>query len=224
MAEILQTTIVALGLGIVSIVLLRYIIPHLYQQDRRLAQFLYLDLFWVALFFAVYLYERRTISSLAVGLGDNLALTVEYTIICTLVTILLFIFSARRERAKGLIRIDREKGALIVGNEGIDLRFISLPGYVQIFLMQIIWVALPLELFYRGYIVTRVAESFNDMAGVLISSILFFVAYMDKPIFGNINLILALLWSFSLIQTGSFLPGLVAHIAVSYTHLTLPTN
>jgi len=215
MAEILTISIVALALGIFSIILLRYIIPHLYQQDRRLAQFIYLDLFWVGLFFVVYLYERRTISSLGVGLGDNVSLTFEYAVICIVITIFLFILAAKRERAKGIIRIDRERGALIIGNEGVDLKFISLPGYVQIFLMQIIWVALPLELFYRGYLITRIAESFTDMAGVLLSGIIYFIAYMDKPIFGNINIILALLWGFAFIQTGSILPGLLAHIFIN---------
>ncbi|MBN1786583.1 MAG: CPBP family intramembrane metalloprotease [Candidatus Methanofastidiosa archaeon] len=222
--EILESTIVALALAFVAIVLLRIVIPHLYEQDRRLAQFLYLDLFWVALFFAVYIYEKRTISSIGVVLGDNLLLTLEYSVICVLVTLLLFVISARRARAKGFLRIDREKGLLVLGNEGIDLGFISLPGYIQIFLMQIIWVALPIELFFRGYLISRIAESFTDFAGVLISALVYFVTYMDKPIYGNINALLALLWGYSYIQTGSILPGIIAHISINTFSYLLARN
>jgi len=215
MVEILQTSMIAIALGFVSILLLRQIIPHLYQQDRRIAQFLYLDLFWVALFFVVYLYENKTISSIGLVLGEDILVTLEYAVVCLLVSLLLFIFSARREKAKGNLWIDSKKGALVIGGEGVDLNFISLPGYVQVFLMQIIWVALPLELFFRGYLVSRIAETFNDLAGVLIASIIYFVAYMDKPIFGNINIAYALIWGFSYVQTGSILPGLVAHMFIN---------
>jgi len=215
MAEILMTSVVALALGIFSIIMLRYIIPYFYQQDRRLAQFIYLDLFWVALFFVVILYEGRSASSLGLTLGKDIVLTIEYILVCLLVAVLLFVVSAKRERSKGRLYIDKKKRALVIGNEGVDLNFASRQGFVQAFLMQVIWVALPLELFFRGYLVSRIAEGLNEMTGVIIAGIIYFIAYMDRPIFGNINLVFGLLWGFAYVQTGSILPGLVAHMFIN---------
>jgi membrane protease YdiL (CAAX protease family) len=170
-------------------------------------------MFWVAPFFAVYLYEQRTVSSLGLVLGESVVKTAQYAVICLLVALFLFILSAQREKKKGNLRLS--KGMLVIGNEGVDLRMVSLPGFVQVFLMQVMWVALPLEIFFRGYLVSRIAETFDDAAGVLIASLLYFVAYMDRPIFGNINLVLAGLYSYAFVVTGSILPGLVAHMFIN---------
>jgi membrane protease YdiL (CAAX protease family) len=185
----------------------------MYQQDRRVAQFFYLDMFWVAPFFVVYLYEQRTVSSMGLVLGDSLVKTLEFAAICVLVTLFLFIIAAQREKREGKLRIS--KGMLIIDNEGVDLRMISLPGFIQIFLMQVMWVALPLEIFFRGYLVSRIAESFNDYAGVLIAALLYYVAYMDKPIFGTINVVLGLLYGYAFVATGSIIPGIVAHMFIN---------
>ena len=220
--EIVQTTVVAIIIGFASILLLRNIIPELYRQDRRIAQFIYLDLFWVAPFFAVILYERASVSSMALVLGDSIRTTLMYTVLCVLVTLFHFVMSARREKQKGALRI--HKGNLIIGNETIDMSIVSANGFILVFLMQLLWTALPLEIFYRGYLITRIAESFGDFAGVLLSSLLYFVAFMDKPIFGNINIILGFLWGYSLIITGSFIPGLVAHIFINTMSYYLSRN
>lgn len=213
MAEILQITVIAIGLGLLSVALLRSIIPSLYKQDRRLAQLIYLNFFWVAVFFVVYLYERNTISSLGFTLGTSPLVTLEYTILAVLVTLFMYIFSARREKNKGTLRV--EDGFLVIDKEKVDLRMISSFGFAQTFLMQIMWVALPLEIFFRGYLITRIAMSFSDFAAVLLSSLVFFVAYFDRPIFGNINLVLALMWGYCFIATGSIIPGLVAHVFIN---------
>ncbi|MHC1605657.1 MAG: CPBP family intramembrane glutamic endopeptidase [Candidatus Methanofastidiosia archaeon] len=211
--EIMQLTLVAIVMGIVSIFLIRIVIPGLYRQDRRIAQFIYLDFFWIAVFFIVFLYEKSTIASLGFAIGKDPMLTLEYTIISVIATLFLFIISAKREKRNGILRI--KNGFLIIGNEKVDLRIVSLPGFVQIFLMQIMWVGLPEEIFFRGYLVTRIAQSFSDMAGVLVAAIFYFVAFLDKPIFGNINLILALLWGYSLVATGSIVPAVVGHIFIN---------
>jgi len=220
--EILQTSVIAIIVGFVALVMLRNIIPGLYQQDRRIAQFLYLDLFWVAPFFIVILYEQASISTMGLTLGDDINKTLMYTVLCVLVTLFLFIFSARREKQKGNIRIS--KGQLVVGNEAVDLSIVSAQGFVLIFLMQLLWTALPLEIFFRGYLITRIADSFSDFAGVLLSALIYFVAYMDKPIFGTINIVLGLLWGYSVIVTGSIVPGLVAHIFINTTSYYFSRN
>lgn len=211
--EILQTTVIAIILGFLAVVLLRFIIPGMYQQDRRVAQFFYLDMFWVAPFFVVYLYEQRTISSLGLVLGESLTKTLEYTVICVLVTLLLFIIAAQREKREGKLRIS--KGMLIIGNEGVDLRMVSLPGFVQTFLLQIMWVALPMEIFFRGYLISRINETFGDYSGIIIGALLYYVAYMERPIFGTINIVLALMYGYSFVATGSILPGIVAHMFIN---------
>lgn len=221
-AEVFQSTIVALFLGVASVVLLRAIIPHLYQQDRRLAQFIYLDFFWIATFFVIYLYEQSSISTIGFSLGADPLETLVFTILSVLVTLFLFIISARREKQRGVISV--EKGFLKVGPEHVDLRMISLLGFVQTFLMQIIWVALPLEIFFRGYLVTRFAQSFPEFGAIIIAAIIYFVAYLDRPIFGTINILLALVWGYSLIATGSILPGLVAHIFINTTSFYFARN
>lgn len=211
--EILQTTVIAIVLGFLAVVLLRFLIPGMYQQDRRVAQFFYLDMFWVAPFFVVYLYEQKTIASMGLVLGESLTRTLEYAAICALITLFLFIIAAQREKREGKLRIS--KGMLIIGNEGVDLRMVSLPGFIQVFLLQVMWVALPLEIFFRGFLISRISESFNDYAGIILAALLYYVAYMEKPIFGTINIVLALLYGYAYVATGSILPGIVAHMFIN---------
>ena len=211
--EILQTTVIAIVLGFLAVVLLRFLIPGMYQQDRRVAQFFYLDMFWVAPFFVVYLYEQKTIASMGLVVGTSLARTLEFAVICALITLFLFIIAAQREKREGKLRIS--KGMLIIGNEGVDLRMVSLPGFIQVFLLQVMWVALPLEIFFRGFLISRISASFNDYAGIILAALLYYVAYMEKPIFGTINIVLALLYGYAYVATGSILPGIIAHMFIN---------
>jgi membrane protease YdiL (CAAX protease family) len=115
-------------------------------------------LFLLAPILIVYLVEKKKAGSLGFVFDKEKAIT--YTGITVLGFILQMLFYAVEVHVRGE-----------AGNESFQLGF---PPYLwQAFVDQLWLVAVPEEVFYRGYLITRLSQWLGDRAGLVISSLCF---------------------------------------------------
>lgn len=102
------------------------------------------------------------------------------------------------------------------------------PSLLAEFLDQLYLVGLPEEVFYRGYLQTRLADWLGSRAGYLLSALIFGLAHVvgrvqqhgidylgPAMVVGAGALAGALVFGYALLRTRSLYPSIVAHIATN---------
>ncbi|HEY46840.1 MAG: hypothetical protein AMJ88_06790 [Anaerolineae bacterium SM23_ 63] len=177
-----------------------------------LSRYIYsaLFLFLLAPFVIVTLVERRGVSTLGVRFErEKIPSYLFYTIVGFLALMLVLIVDIYFWRR--------------VSNEIVDLS--GPTSYSREFVDQVLFVAGPEEVFYRGYMMTRIGDWLGSMWGLFSSSFLFGLEHFLTRFFiygyttpaslwvGVSSMIGGLIFGWQFQKTNSIFPSLIAHIA-----------
>ena len=80
---------------------------------------------------------------------------------------------------------------------------------------QLVWIGLPEEIGFRGYLLTRLQEAWGTPVALLLSSLLFGVSHfaMADPLRAITACLMGLIYGWAFLETGSVYPSALAHIA-----------
>ncbi len=170
-------------------------------------------LFILAPILIVILFEKRNLRSLGFRWGPKrINVLLGYAILGFLSQLLILWTSVSLRKALFL--------------EGISLSFPD--DMLEEFIGQLFFVGVPEEIYYRGYLMTRLGDWLGERTGWYLSALIFGIAHIwsrfnsygmayagPALIIGLSTFIGALIFGYMLMRTKSLYPPIVAHIATN---------
>ena len=127
----------------------------------------------------VLLIEKKPISSIGLKLGDWKK-TLKATLICSLSVLLVVFLIAVFWKQLNQLRIEGEH-IYFIGQQ-IPMGMISFKLLYILFLNQVLTVALPEEIIYRGYFQSRLNFTWSPLISILGSTVVFALIHFDRPL------------------------------------------
>lgn len=156
----------------------------------------------------VLIVEKKSITSIGFRIGDWKR-TLKATLICSLSVLLVVFLIAVFWKQLNQLRIEGEH-IYFIGQQ-IPMGMISFKLLYILFLNQVLTVALPEEIIYRGYFQTRLNFTWSPLISILGSTIVFALIHFDRPLMLLHLMLLGPIYGYTYHYTKSIIPTTIAH-------------
>ena len=163
---------------------------------------------WVSVLIVVCMVEKR--SPLTLGLSvQNLGKTWFVTVLASVFALLVIYGLAKFWKKLGYLRIEGD--SLNFAGNTMPYSIIT-PSIIYKYLhTQFLYVALPEEITYRGFLLSRLMLSWNPVIAIFVSSGFFIFAHIDRPLMALQVFIFGLIYGMAFFYSGNIYPCFVAH-------------
>ncbi|HUX95054.1 MAG TPA: CPBP family intramembrane glutamic endopeptidase [Bacteroidales bacterium] len=152
--------------------------------------------------------EKKSISSVGLKLGDWKK-TLKATLLCSLSVLLVVFLIAVFWKQLNQLRIEGEH-IYFIGQQ-IPMGMISFKLLYILFLNQVLTVALPEEIIYRGYFQSRLNFTWSPLISILGSTIVFALIHFDRPLMFLHLVLIGPIYGYTYHYSKSIIPTTIAH-------------
>lgn len=157
---------------------------------------------------AIFFIDRKSISSIGFSLKNGKKI-INATIFSSVATLIIVFLTALFWKQFNQLRIEDEF-IYFVGQQ-IPMEIISSDLLYVFFISQMLTVAIPEEIVYRGYLQSRLNIKWSPLLSIAGSTFFFAMAHIDRPLMLLHLLFLGTVYGYAYHYSKSIIPTIIAH-------------
>ena len=162
----------------------------------------------IIIFPVILLIDKSPISTIGISIS-NWKKIIKATLFCSVSVLLIVFLTAIFWKQLNQLRIEGEQ-IYFIGQQ-IPSGMISFKLLYILFLNQILTVALPEEVIYRGYFQSRLNFTWNPQISIIGSTIIFALAHYDRPLMFLHLMLMGPIYGYAFHYSKSIIPTTIAH-------------
>ena len=152
--------------------------------------------------------DKKSVSSIGLNLGEWKKI-ITATLLCSLSVLLIVFLIAIFWKQLNQLRIEGEQ-IYFIGQQ-IPMGMISFKLLYILFLNQVLTVALPEEIVYRGYFQSRLNFTWSPLISIIGSTIIFALIHYDRPLMFIHLMLIGPISGYTFHYSKSIIPTTIAH-------------
>lgn len=167
---------------------------------------------WVSVLIVVCMVEKRSLLTLGLSV-QNWEKTWVATVLASVFALLVNYGLAKFWKKLGHLRIEGD--SLNFAGNTMPYSIIT-PSIIYKYLhTQFLYVALPEEIMYRGFLLSRLMLSWNPAIAIFVSTGFFIFAHIDRPLMALQVFIFGVIFGIAFYYSGNIYPCFVAHAVLN---------
>ena len=202
------------SIAVIVTIIIGFLLPEIWKYlnlniDWIKPVYQYKKLFNILIIILLVLFvDRKSLTSIGFKFGDWRKI-IKATILCSLSVLLVVLLTAIIWKQLNQLRIEGEH-IYFIGQQ-IPMGMISFKLLYLLFLNQVLTVALPEEIVYRGYFQSRLNFTWSPLISIIGSTIIFALIHVDRPLMLFHLLLIGPIYGYTYHYSKSIIPTTIAH-------------
>jgi membrane protease YdiL (CAAX protease family) len=202
------------SIAFIVIIIVGFLLPHIWKYLNQNIDWIqpiyqYNKLVNVLIIIPLVLFvDKKSVSSIGLNLGDWKKI-IKATLFCSLGVLLVVFLIAVFWKQLNQLRIEGEH-IYFIGQQ-IPMGMISFKLLYILFLNQVLTVALPEEIIYRGYFQSRLNFTWGPLISIIGSTIIFALIHYDRPLMFLHLMLIGPIYGYTFHYSKSIIPTTIAH-------------